>query len=87
MKMVIVLAGAGIMLAGCGSSLADQARDECISQGQEIEAQLAAAGVELDEYCACATEGLTAADAQDQGVLAQRAQQCISDAMSGNLSS
>ena len=67
---------------GGGSALENVARDQCIEQGAQVEAQLAAAGLDLEEYCTCATEGLTAADATNQEEIASRAQQCISDAMS-----
>lgn len=86
MKYLIVVAAAAA-LASCGGSVEDQARTQCQEQGAQYADQLAAVGVDMDEYCACATEGLTASDAADQQQLAERAQQCISDAMSGQLDS
>jgi len=80
---ILILGAATIALAGCGGGgLENVAREQCIEQGAQVEGQLAAAGLDLEEYCACATEGLTAADATNQEELAGRAQQCISDAMS-----
>ena len=81
---ILILGAAALTLTACGggSTLENVARDQCIEQGAQVEGQLAAAGLDLEEYCACATEGLTAADATNQEELAGRAQQCISDAMS-----
>lgn len=82
---ILILGAAALTLTACGgggSALENVARDQCIEQGAQVEAQLAAAGLDLEEYCTCATEGLTAADATNQEEIANRAQQCISDAMS-----
>lgn len=86
MKYLFVI-GAAAALASCGGSVEDQARAQCQEQGEQYAEQLAAVGVDMDEYCACATEGLTASEAGDSAAVAERAQQCISDAMSGQLAS
>ncbi len=52
-----------------------------MKQGEQFASQLEATGLNMEEYCACATEGLAASDAINQEEMANRAQQCISDAM------